>query len=211
MPFSSLSKDALINNSTIIDNMFITDFMPSADEIAVKVYLYGLVQCADKIANNNSLDSACLALGVERKQIVDSLKYWEQVGAIRITKENPLEFEYLPIKTITQKPRKYNADKYQDFVSQIENMILSRALTPNELLKYIEVVEDYKISTDGLLLIAKYCVDTKGQNIHTNYILTVAKAWANEGVKSVEQVEEKLKEMEAQPEVMRQVFLALGL
>ena len=139
MPFSSLSRDALINNSTIIDNMFITDFMPSADEIAVKVYLYGLVQCADKIANNNSLDSACLALGVERKQIVDSLKYWEQVGAIRITKENPLEFEYLPIKTITQKPRKYNADKYQDFVSQIENMILSRALTPNELLKYIEV------------------------------------------------------------------------
>lgn len=211
MPFSSLSRDALINNSTIIDNMFITDFMPSADEIAVKVYLYGLVQCADKIANNNSLDSACLALGVERKQIVDSLKYWEQVGAIRITKENPLEFEYLPIKTITQKPRKYNADKYQDFVSQIENMILSRALTPNELLKYIEVVEDYKISTDGLLLIAKYCVDTKGQNIHTNYILTVAKAWANEGVKSVEQVEEKLKEMEAQTEVMRQVFLALGL
>ena len=87
MPFSSLSRDALINNSTIIDNMFITDFMPNADEIAVKVYLYGLVQCADKIAKNNSLDSACLALGVERKQIVDSLKYWEQVGAIRITKD----------------------------------------------------------------------------------------------------------------------------
>lgn len=211
MPFSALSKEALINTSTIVDNMFITDFMPNADEIAVKVYLYGLFQCANKITTDNSLDSFSLALGVERKQIIDSIKYWESVGAVRIIRENPLEFEYIPLKTIMSKPRKYNADKYADFVSQIENMILSRPLTPNELIKYIEVVEDYKISTDAMILIAKYCVDTKSQNIHTNYILTVAKAWANEGVKSVEQVEEKLKEMEAQTDSMRQVFFALGL
>ena len=63
MPFSSLSRDALINNSTIIDNMFITDFMPNADEIAVKVYLYGLVQCADKSGAETSHDC-----GLCRKQ-----------------------------------------------------------------------------------------------------------------------------------------------
>lgn len=211
MPFSAMSHDALINNSTMIDNMFIVDLMPNADEIAIKVYLYGLVQCTDKIASNNTLDAACLALGTERKQVVDAIKYWEQVGAVRITRENPLEYEYLPLKTILSKPRKYNADKYSDFVSQIENMILSRPLTPNELLKYVEIVEDYKISTDAMILITKYCVDTKGQNIHSNYIFTVAKAWANEGVKSTAQVEEKLKEMEAQSDSMRQIFFALGL
>lgn len=211
MPFSALSREALINNSTLIDNMFITDFMPNADEVAVKVYLYGLVLCADKLQSNNTLESVSLALGLEKKLVSDAIKYWQEVGAIRITNENPLEFEYLPLKTIAAKPRKYNADKYSDFVSQIENIVLARALTPNELLKYIEVVEDYKISTEAMLLITKYCVDSKGQNIHTNYILTVAKAWANEGIKTIEQVEEKLKEMEAQTESMRKVFLALGL
>ena len=136
MPFSSLSRDALNNSSTVIDNMFITDLMPNADETAIKVYLYGLVQCADKVTSNNTLDAACLVLGLERKQVINSLKYWEEVGAIRIIKENPLEFEYIPIKSIALKPKKYNTDKYSDFVSQIENMILDRALTPNELLKY---------------------------------------------------------------------------
>ena len=88
---------------------------------------------------------------------------------------------------------------------------MARPLTPNELLKYIEVVEDYKISKEAMVLIAKYCVNSKGQNINSNYILTVAKAWANEGIKSIEQVELKLKEMEAQSENMRAVFFALGL
>ncbi len=211
MPFSSLSRDALNNSSTVIDNMFITDLMPNADETAIKVYLYGLVQCADKVTSNNTLDAACLVLGLERKQVINSLKYWEEVGAIRIIKENPLEFEYIPIKSIALKPKKYNTDKYSDFVSQIENMILDRALTPNELLKYIEVVEEYKISTDALILITKYCVETKNRHINSNYILTVARAWANEGIKTLEQVEEKLKEMESQTDSMRQVFLALGL
>lgn len=211
MPFSALSHEALLNNSTIIDNMFITDFMPNADEIAVKVYLYGLVLCASKVTTNNSLDNVSLALGVERKLVVDAIKYWEQVGAVKITSENPLEFEYLPLKSILAKPRKYNPNKYSDFVAQIENIILARPLTPNELLKYIEVVEDYKITTEAMLLIAKYCVDSKNQNVPTNYILTVAKAWANEGITTVEQVETKLKEMESQTETMRQVFFALGL
>lgn len=211
MPFSALSREALLNNSTLVDNMFITDFMPNADEIAVKVYLYGLVQCANKLQNDNTLKNVSLALGVEQKLVVDAVKYWQEIGAVRITNENPFEFEYIPLKSIISKPRKYNSDKYSDFVRQIENMILARALTPNELLKYIEVVEDYKITTEAMLLITKYCVDSKGQNIHTNYILTVAKAWANEGVRTIEQVEEKLKEMEAQTDSMRQVFLALGL
>ncbi len=211
MPFSALSQDAMINNSTIIDNMFITDLMPNADEIAIKVYLYGLVLCANQKNIGNTLESVSLALGVEKGQIANAIKYWESVGAVKITNENPLEFEYLPLKTIMSKPRKYSVDKYSQFISQIENMILARPLTPNELVKYIEVVEDYKISKEAMVLIAQYCVNSKGQNINSNYILTVAKAWANEGIKSIEQVELKLKEMEAQSENMRAVFFALGL
>ena len=211
MPFSALSQDAMINNSTIIDNMFITDLMPNADEIAIKVYLYGLTLCANQKNIGNTLESVSLALGVEKGQIANAIKYWESVGTVKITNENPLEFEYLPLKTIMSKPRKYSVDKYSQFISQIENMILARPLTPNELLKYIEVVEDYKISKEAMVLIAQYCVNSKGQNINSNYILTVAKAWANEGIKSIEQVELKLKEMEAQSENMRAVFFALGL
>lgn len=211
MPFSSLSKDALLSGNIVVDNLFITNYMPNADEIAVKVYLYGLYLCAQQTSLDNSAQNACLTLGVEKKQLLDAIKYWEDLGLIRITKENPLEIEYVPIKSAAAKPRKYNANKYSDFVSQVENSILSRALTPNELIKFVEVVEDYKITTDALLLIVQYCVRTKGESIHTNYILTVAKAWANEGIKTAAQVDNKLKELEAQTEDMRQVFYALGL
>lgn len=211
MSFSVLSDEALINSSTILDNIFITDFMPYADEVAIKVYIYGLFQCANRTGRDNDINDIAIALGVEQKQIVDSVKYWENAGVIRILNENPLRVEYLPLKLLPSKVRKHDPEKYRDFVSQLEKMILTRTLTPNELIKFVDTLEEYKISPDAMLMIAHYCINLKGSNIHSNYILTVAKAWANEGVKTAGQVEAKLKELEATTDDIRQIFFALGL
>ena len=44
MAFCSFSKDT-DNTYTLIENKFITKYLPEADGFAVKVYLYGLYLC----------------------------------------------------------------------------------------------------------------------------------------------------------------------
>ena len=46
MAFCSFSKDN-DSNYTIVENKFITKYLPEADGFAVKVYLYGLYLCGN--------------------------------------------------------------------------------------------------------------------------------------------------------------------
>ena len=50
-------------------------------------------------------------------------------------------------------------------------------------------------------MIARYCVNLKGENIKTKYILTVAKSWIEEGVRTLEDVEEKIKQLKEKYEI----------
>ena len=212
MALSRLSSETLINNYTLLDNMFISEYMVNADENAIKVYLYGLMQCSNISGRDNTLEGMSLALGIVTSEIIDAINYWESVGAIRIISSDPFSFEYIPLKTeLRSKVKKYDPEKYRDFIAQLESMILHRTMSQNELLKYIDVMDEYKITPEAMLMIASYCINLKGSQIHSNYILTVAKAWANEGVKNIDQVEDKLRELEANTDSMRQVFYALGL
>ena len=63
---------------------------------------------------------------------------------------------------------------------------------------------------DAMLMIVRYCIELKGESVRYPYILTVARNWANEGVRTVADVERKLDEYEAQSEDMRAVLSALG-
>ncbi len=211
MALTKLSSESLINSYTIIDNMFITDYLPIADEMAVKVYLHGMFQCGNKTGRDNSLEGVSLALGVSASEVENAVKYWESVGAIRITCDEPLSYEYLPLKTGNIKVKKYDPEKYRDFITQLESIILDRPMTPNELMKYVEVIEEYKIDQNAMLMIVSHCTNLKGTKVHSNYILTVAKSWANEGVCDIQSAEAKLRELEANTDNMRQVFYALGL
>ena len=211
MALTKLSSEALINSYTIIDNMFITDYLPNADSMAIKVYLYGLFQCSNKTGRDNTLEGVSLALGVPTSEVEEAVKYWENLGVIRITNSEPLSFEYLSLKTGNVKVKKYDPEKYRDFITQLEGMIMDRVMTPNELMLYVEVIEDYKIDQNAMLMIASHCTNLKGNKVHTNYILTVAKSWANEGVKDIQSADAKLRELEANTDNMRQVFYALGL
>ena len=54
MAFCKFSSSYQSKNQTLIDNVFITDFLPKAPELCVKAYLLGLHKCnlADEHDNN---------------------------------------------------------------------------------------------------------------------------------------------------------------
>lgn len=211
MALCKFSSEQLIDGYTMLDNLFIHQYLPISDDFVVKVYIYGLFQCKNITGGDNSIEGISLALGVEQNEILQAFDYWENLGIVRYSSREPLIVEYLPIKQNIARVKKYSPEKYADFIKQLEILFAEKILTQNELLNYVEIIEEYKIKAEAMIMIASYCINLKGAKVHSNYVFTVAKSWANEGVTTVEKVEKKLKELESNTENMRQVFYELGL
>lgn len=192
---------------TLVDNKFIIEYLPFAEDLHVRVYLYGLYLCTNP--SNAVLDDITSVFDMTEDTVIDIFKYWADLGLVRIVSERPLEVKYLSLKSGNQPPKKFKAEKFSDFNIHLQQLFENRQILPNEFNEYYLFLESYKMDEDALLMIVQYCIDQKGMSVRYPYILTVAKDWFNNGVKSVQDVEQKLEEYEAQSDSMRQVLVAL--
>lgn len=209
MSFAKFSSDYLMETFTLVDNLFINEYLPSCDEKQIKVYLYGLYLCANP-AKDNSIDALCARLDMTEAEIFSVYSFFEDNGLIQIISREPLEIKYLSLKKSMQPPKKYKGDKWNDFNTHLQRLFPERMLTPNEYNEYYSFLDDSKMEQDAMLMIVQYCIDLKGMNVRYPYILTVARNWAHDGVRTASDVEDKLREYDTQTEQMRTVLSALG-
>jgi len=209
MSFAKFSSDFLMETFTLVDNLFIIEHLPCCDEKQIKVYLYGLYLCSNP-AKDNSIDALCARLDMTESEIASIYEYFEDMGLVRIISREPLEIKYLSLKKAMQPPKKYKGEKWDGFNTHLQHLFPERMLTPNEFNEYYMFLDESKMDQDALLMVVRYCIDLKGENVRYPYILTVARNWVADGVKTAEDVENKLKEYDMQSEQMRSVLAALG-
>ena len=209
MAFTKLSKDLQNSGYLLVNNFFITSFMPKAPENAVKVYLEGLYY-SNLNEEINSIEHFCIDLDLTKEQVIDGFKYWEEQGLIKISNIDNLEIIYLPIDSKTIKFKPIDEEKYGDFFILCQNL-LERTLTPNEFKDYVYLIEKEKIEPEALLMIIKYCTETKDKLINASYILTVCKNWINEKILTTKKVEEKIKQLELTSENILNILKILGI
>ncbi|MBQ2714506.1 MAG: DnaD domain protein [Clostridia bacterium] len=210
MSFCRFTNEYLIDNYTFIDNLFISEYLPYAPENAVRVYVFGLFLCSNPISRDNSLDSMSASLNLPIDDIVNSFEYWAEQGLVTITSKAPLEVRYLPVKTSIAPPKKFKPEKYSDFNVALQQLFPTRMITPNEYNEYYNVIESRHIQPEAMLMIIQYCVNLKGVDIRFPYIIAVAKDWANSGIKTCADVEEKLKEYESTSDSIKTILATLG-
>lgn len=186
----NLSKESVVASRTDIENAFITEYLPSADGDAVKVYLYGLY-LSKNIAADVSLAEFSKNVGLEPEKITDIFKFWQEFDLVTFT-ESPFAVTYLPISANYARARKYKPEKYTEFCSMLQNLFPSRAIGINEYTEYFNLMEIYSISQDAMLMIVKYCIDKKGEDISYRYISKVAKDFGSRGLTTCEKVEAEL-------------------
>ena len=80
MSFCKFSPSYISNNKIVIDNVFINEFLPSAPDLCVKVYLLGLSKCNNADDDENTLKYFAEKLKVCEEDIVSLFKYWEDKG-----------------------------------------------------------------------------------------------------------------------------------
>lgn len=211
MAFCKYSVDMLINNTTPVDNIFINNYLPFADAKNVKVYLYGLYKCQESSAKDNTLEHFAKELHLSEKEVEDAFTYWQEKGLVQILNVIPFEVRFLPLSDVINNTRKYNEKKYANFVTQAQEILHGRTITPNEYREYFDIIENSHYEKEAMLLTIDYCVKAKGDNIGYNYITTVAKSWISQGLTTAEKVKEKIMEINELHSGMEGLIKALGL
>ncbi|NCA66506.1 MAG: DnaD domain protein [Clostridia bacterium] len=209
MALCIFSIDYNTDGYTMVDNAFISHYLPYAGESALKVYLLGINLCQNPQGQDNTLDNMCISLDMTAEDVIRAFEHWETRGLVSIASRSPLTVRFNSPRAAFAPNRKFNKDKYSDFLENLQLLFPDRTLSSNELYQYLTLIEDNNIEPDAVLLIAKYCVDLKGVSIRYAYIISVAKNWIEEGCHNVADVEDRLKESEAASENIRAIFKAL--
>ncbi len=210
MPFCKISNEYKKDGYTEVDNVFLLNYLPSADAVDVKVYLYGLtLACLE--SEDNTIDKMALNLKLPEERIISAFRYWEQKGLVAISSTFPLYITYYSPKKAMPPIVKYNVKKYQTFVEEVARLFPEKVLTPNEITAFIELIRLHNMDINAMLMIIKYCIDYKSEDISTPYILAVANDWIKKGLTTAEQVNEHINNLEANSEAIRMIFKTLGI
>lgn len=211
MLLCSYSSKLALDGYTVLDNNFINEFLPSATGDDVKVYLFGLGLCSNPNTEENNMDTISKVLSMTETQVLESFSRWQDVGLVQIVSKNPVEIKYLPVRTHSGSMKIRNKEKYSDFNKQMQEIITGRMITPMEFNEYYSLIEVYHFEPEAVVLIAKYCTTYKNDSIGYQYILSVARNFASEGLKTFEAVEEKFLEQERTSKELKQILNAMGL
>ena len=195
----------------VLDSSFVTEYLPQAENDAVKVYLLGLNLCFSKDDTQNNLEAMSDVLGFSEERIVQAFEYWQNLGLVQIIAKDPLEIRYLPVDSNAGNLKKYKTDKYHDFNVMLQSILCGREILPNEFNEYYYFLESRHFEPEAFLCVVKYCTMLKGEKVKYPYILAVAKSFAEDGILTEKAVNEKLTELESVSAELKQILNNLGL
>lgn len=209
MGFCSHSTEKIANDKTEIDNIFFTDYLPGAPDMAVKVYLLGLFLC-EHDDQSNTLPGIAKVLDITEQTVLECFYYWQEVGIVQVLESIPQQIKFMPMKNSLFANKKFSKTKYASFNGEMQELF-DRMLTPNEFVEYYTLIESYHLEKDALVRIAKFCTQKKGRNVGCGYICTVAKNWISEGVFTTADVDERINMLEMQTQDMKSLLSALKI
>ena len=210
MGFCDREKQLMTEGVTCIDNRFILNYVPDAHGKCVAVYLLGLA-LADSDGTDNSCEAMAAKLELSPEEVMAAYRYWEELGLVHITFDNPPKVIYLSVREAAGGLKKVKPSKYARFTREMQSVIQGRMITTNEFDQYYTFLENTTFEQDALVAVAKYCAALKGSDINYRYILTVARNLLQKGITTLAVVQEALDSQQKYDEDLKFVFKALGI
>ena len=98
MPFCSFAEGAAMFDVTPIENLFLLEYLPTAPEDFLRVYLYARMLSLHPELGGELSDMA-RALHMEEEAVYNAFGYWERQGLVRRMTDRPPTYEMLPLRT----------------------------------------------------------------------------------------------------------------
>lgn len=212
---------------TNVENIFINEYLTQAPGDYVKAYLFALMYADFDLHMTN--ETIAKHLGMEDEEVLKAWTYWEKMGVIRKHYEKPgdkfrYQVEFLNLKELAygkkQKSRKSDSkvpdrlkklmedDAVKDMYSEIER-ITGRLFEGREPAEIMSWITDYNANPEMIVYAYSYCVKKKSHSNH-KYVAAVVKEWVNQGLKTIDQIEDYLEETDNRHYLYKRVLRALG-
>ncbi len=210
-----------------IENIFVSDFMPSASGNYVKVYLMGLM-FSQSNEDGGRLDNVRLAqqLGMPLTDIVEAWRYWESVGAVKkhyAEDGKSFDVEFLSLRDLyiqnnyvskaSAQPPKKTAPRpnhsYMRLAKEAEHLIghpLSHA-------EYREIGDFYDhYYKDETIVLKAIAVCYRERNIRSmKAVKKLLVDWMKAQLTTLPAIEAHLKATDARHQVYKEVMKCMGL
>ncbi len=211
MSFCTFSKDTE-NSYTVVENKFITKYLPEADGLAVKVYLYGLYLCAHTELDF-SLASMAEVLKCSEEDIRAAFAVWEDYDLVEVLSKEPYTLQYLPVKSAVGKPKKIRYEQYAEFNKELQRKMqkVGKFIAAPDYVKYMRFLEENPMRPQAFLLVAEYCINKQGEAVSPSYIFNKAKKLVRCGCTTYEQVEKALSNYNAHESDIVALYNAMSI
>jgi len=197
MPFCSFSKDSAMFDSTPIENMFLLEYLPTAPEGFLRVYLYArMLSLHPELCD--SIEDMAKALHMEEDAVYNAFHYWEQQGLVEKLSDRPAAYAMRPLRGGAVVVSNMDADyyKYRDYNSKLQEVFGQKELlSPRHYEKANDWLNVMGLTQDAALRILEYEFHRPGSRMPDSVFKRADKRaleWAERGVRTIEDVEKAI-------------------
>lgn len=195
MAFCSFSKNAAMYDATPIENIFLLEYLPSAPDEFLRVYLYARMLCLHPELGGDLADVA-KALRMEEDAVFNAFAYWEQQGLVERLTDRPPSYAILPVKydtvcRLNEMDRDYY--EYRDFNSELQNLFGSQHLLhPRQYKAANDWLNVLGFTREAAVKMLEYEIKCPGAKDPAAVFKRADKRaieWADRGIRTAEDVE----------------------
>lgn len=209
---------------TNVENMFINEYMVSAPEGYVKVYLFALMYAGLDVEFDNG--DIAKHLVMDEEDVLKAWTYWEKMGVIKKHRKdpaNPLDYD---VEFILLKDKLYGAQEedmtvtsddglnnqmasieYREMFARVEQA-LGRVISGSEMSEVVSWINDYGTDTEVIGFAFEYCAKKNKKAV--KYVGAVIRNWITDGLRTMEEIKEHIGQQEGRSADYKRVFQALG-
>ena len=195
MSFFSFSREAASFDMTPIENDFLMNYMPSAPEKALRVYLYARMLCLHP--EIGELADMAKALHMDKDDVLEGFLYWEQRGLVEKLSDQPVRFEMRSLRDgrITQNPIDMDVYKYGELHAALDEIFGKDKLERRHYVKASDWLELWGLSQDAALEIVKYERRLPGGQTPDSVFKRAdkrVKEWVERGIRTPEEIKQTI-------------------
>lgn len=214
MPVFEAARTGLLWDATAVPNAFFCEYMPSAPENHVKVYLYGLM-CAHSgmTEEEGMLDEMARALSLSREDVERAMRYWERCRLVERVQDQPPLYRFQSVQQVMlQRQQLPRDDAYETFAQSVYAIFgEKRKLHGGETVLAFEWVEQYHLPAEVVLMLLQHMKETRGLHFAFKEAQKVAMELCEQHVSTLEEAEEIFDRSEAAMKGSRKILSHLGL
>lgn len=185
MPVFGFDEQYAYYGVTPVDNRFILEYLPNATGDAVRVYLYGLLQCYNP-DQELTIEKMAGELGMSEDDVLRAYRHWERKGLVRRIKDKPPVFQYVNSQKAFSGDSSMVDYDFEAFSADVQRLFVDRRIHGGELIRCYEWVEQLGLPKDAVLYLIKHMIAMYGKQVTINAIEKRAILLADEKVQTAD-------------------------